>query len=150
MMPQGHIVKTSLFQIVSFYSVIGLYDVFHRFLIVYSSTPSRKEFRLRIGLYLDSTCFCIIAGFCLSLPTPYFFLFLAVHFCFKVIRVFFGFSQSLKLRGIVCKQTKQSWINIDTQLKITLKKGIQVDNQLILYDEPSEHFAVVRLTLENA
>ena len=74
MMPQGHIVETSLFQIVSFYSVIGLYDVFHRFLIMYSSTPSLKEFRLRIGLYLDFTCFCIIAGFCLSLPTPYFLL----------------------------------------------------------------------------
>ena len=51
---------------------------------------------------------------------------------------------------MVCKQTKQSWINIDTQLKIALKKGIQVDNQLILYDEPSEHFARVCLTLENA
>ena len=40
----------------------------------FSSTPSRKEFRLRIDLYLDFTCFCIIAGFCLSLPTPYFLL----------------------------------------------------------------------------
>ena len=35
-MPQGHIVKTSSFQIVSFYSVIRLNDVFHRFLIVYT------------------------------------------------------------------------------------------------------------------
>ena len=33
-MPQGHIIKTSSFQIVSFYSVIRLNDVFHRFLIV--------------------------------------------------------------------------------------------------------------------
>ena len=42
-MPQGHVVKNSLFQIVSFYSVIRLNDVFHRFLIVY--TP---EYVLRI------------------------------------------------------------------------------------------------------
>ena len=52
--------------------------------------------------------------------------------------------------GIVCKQTKKSWINIDAQLKIALKKGIQGDNQLILHDERSQHFACVRLTLKNA
>ena len=43
MMPQGHIVKTSLFRVVSFYSVIGLNDVYHRFLIM--CTP---EYLLRI------------------------------------------------------------------------------------------------------
>ena len=83
-------------------------------------------------------------------PLPISFLFLAVHFCFKVIRVFFSFSSSLKLREIVCKQTKQSWINIDAQLKIALKIGIQVDNQLILHDERNQHSAYVRLTVENA
>ena len=83
-------------------------------------------------------------------PLPISFLFLAVHFCFKVIRVFFSFSSSLKLQEIVCKQTKQSWINIDAQLKIALKIGIQVDNQLILHDERNQPSAYVRLTLENA
>ena len=100
-MPQGHVVKNSLFQIVSFYSVIRLNDVFHRFLIVYTPEYVLRIFPQRLhernfALVLVYTwilhAFAWLHDIASPSPLPTFFLFLAVHFYFKVIRVFFGFS----------------------------------------------------------
>ena len=94
-------VKTSSFQIVSCYSVIGLYDVFHRSLIVYTLEYLLIVFRNTIAKGISpkdwfKLGFCMLLHDCMILPLPHHslisFLFLAVHLCFKVIRVFFGFS----------------------------------------------------------
>ena len=75
MMPQGHIVKTSLFQVVSFYSVIGLNDVFHRSLIVYTLEYLLIVFRNTIAKGISpkdwfKLGFCMLLHYCMILPLP--------------------------------------------------------------------------------
>ena len=74
-MPQGHMVKTSSFQIVSFYSVIGLNDVFHRSLIVHTLEYLLIVFRNTIAKGISpkdwfKLGFCMLFHDCMILPLP--------------------------------------------------------------------------------